>query len=137
MPAIATVADENDVLEPSVNVTPESMVTGVEAVLSPATNAAEPESVTICGGPSTSTVSVAAALVFSPSFDVNTMVRLPGVLVLEAENFTAESALAHCVSFAVPPDDVSVSTPVAASYEPTMLPNCGELVFVNESVSPL
>jgi len=90
------VAEANVGALPSVNVSPASTATGLEAVLSPATNAAEPESVVIVGGPSTATVSVAAVLVFVPSLVANETVRLPGVALEPAENVTALNALAHC-----------------------------------------
>ena len=137
LPVIATVA-EASVGEPaSVTVNPESIVTGIEVALSPATNAAEPGSVVICGGPSRSTVSIAAVLVLVPSLVVNEIVRLPGVALEPAENVTADRAALHCASVATAPADVSVSTPVAALYEPTMLPNVVAFVLTKVSVSPL
>ena len=53
------------------------IVTGVEAVLSPATNEAEPGSVVIFGGAVMLIVSVRAALVFVPSLVAKEIVRLP------------------------------------------------------------
>ena len=112
-PVIATVVLPSVVALPSVTVKPESIATGVDVALSPATNAAEPESVVIVGGAVMLIVSVANALFFVPSFIWYEIVRLPyDVLVLE--NVTAFSALAHCASVAVPPIDVSNRTPVPA-----------------------
>ncbi|MDE2608911.1 MAG: hypothetical protein KGL61_04970 [Burkholderiales bacterium] len=137
LPVIATVAEPSVVAAVSVTVNPESIATGVDVVLSPATNAAEPESVVTCTGFTTLIVSVAAALVFAPSFVAKEIVRLPGVALAPAENVTADSALAHCASVAVAPEDVSVNTPVPELYEAAMLPNVAELVLLNASVSPL
>jgi hypothetical protein len=98
----------------SVTVKPESTATGVEAVLSPATNEAEPESVVTTGaGSITVTVSVDAVLVAVPSLTAYEIVRLPN-LELVLENLTELSAFAHCASVAVAPEEVKVSTPVAA-----------------------
>jgi hypothetical protein len=76
-PVIATVVDANVAALPSLTVKPESIGTGVDVALSPATNAAEPESVVIFGGAVMLTVSVAAVLVFVPSLVANEIVRLP------------------------------------------------------------
>ena len=132
---IATVADASVVAAVSVTVKPESIATGVDAVLSPATNAAEPESVVTCTGFKTLIVSVAAVLVFVPSLVAKEIVRAPNV-VLVLENFTAFSASAHCASDAVAPAEVSVNTPVAALYEAETLPIVAPS-FVKLSVSPL
>ncbi|MNN33250.1 hypothetical protein D3C81_1470020 [compost metagenome] len=67
---IATAALASVVLLPSVTVIPESITTGVEAMLSPATNEAEPPLTVKFGGPITFTVFAAAALVFVPSLTV-------------------------------------------------------------------
>ena len=135
LPVIATVADASVEAAVSVTVKPESIATGVDAVLSPATNAAEPESVVTCTGFTTLIVSVAAVLVFVPSLVANAIVRAPNV-VLVLENFTALSACAHCASVAVAPADVSVRMPVAPLYEAVMLPIV-EPSFVKLSASPL
>ncbi|OOV79316.1 hypothetical protein BTA35_0217215, partial [Oceanospirillum linum] len=111
LPVIATVAEANVGAPPSLNVKPESIATGVDAVLSPATNAAQPESVAIVGGPSKSTVCVAAALSVVPSLVTKEIVWLPGVALALDENVTARSADVHCASVAVAPDEVNVSTP--------------------------
>ncbi|MNN24174.1 hypothetical protein D3C81_1375950 [compost metagenome] len=66
---IATTALASVVLLPSVTVIPESITTGVEIMLSPATNEAEPPLVVKFGGPFiTFTVFAATELVFVPSF---------------------------------------------------------------------
>jgi hypothetical protein len=93
---------------------PESIATGVDGVLSPATKEAEPASVVMLGGPSTSTVSVAAVLLLVPSLTAKDTVLLPGTADEPAENVTADKAFAHCLSLDVAPDEVSVRTPVAA-----------------------
>jgi hypothetical protein len=134
-PVIATVVEPSVVALPSVTVKPESIVTGVDAVLSPATNEAEPESVVIVGGAVMLTVSVPAVLVFVPSLVANEIVRLPYV-VLVLENVTDFSASAHCASDAVEPAEVSVNTPVAALYDAEMLPIVAPSL-VKLSVSPL
>src|SRR5581483_524956 len=137
LPVMAMVADASVGEAPSVRVSPESIATGVDTLLSPATNEAEPGSVVIVGGPSTSTVSVAAALVLVPSLVANEIVRFPGVAFDAAAKVTALNACDHCASDAVAPDEVSVNTPVAELYEPTMLPNVTELVLTKVSVSPV
>ncbi len=76
-PVTAIVAVPSVAALPSVTVNPESIVTGTEAELSPATNDAEPESVVIVGGAVMLIVSVACVLFFVPSFTWNEIVRLP------------------------------------------------------------
>ena len=134
-PVIATVVEASVVALPSVTVKPASIVTGVDAVLSPEANAAAPESVVIVGGAVMWIVSVPAVLVFVPSLVANEIVRLPYV-VLVLENVTAFSAFVHCASVAVAPAEVSVNTPVAALYEAVTLPIV-KPSFVKLSVSPL
>src|SRR5512146_2048336 len=82
------------------------------------------------------TLFVAATLDWLPSLTTNETVRLPAVVFEPAESVTAASAFCHCASVALAPEDVNVSTPVDASYEPTILPYVAELLFVNASTSP-
>jgi hypothetical protein len=115
LPVIATVAEANVDALTSITAKPESITTGVELTLSPAVNDAEPESVVTAGRPSTSTVSVAAALFSVPSLTANETVRLPSVALDPDEKLTTSNAFCHCASVDVAPAEVSVSTPVVES----------------------